>query len=563
MKNQTKTIRKIVNCLNNPEEEGGYWLPNIQRPFVWSEEQMCRLFDSLMRDYPISTLLIWRTCEDVAHRKFIDVYHGGLRLSDFKQPKNDHAKQLILDGQQRLQSLFIALRGSYEGMELYFDMLSGDLAQPEDIRFKFKFLSADKAAWPWVRFKDLVMDDRKKRLVMDDLPVDAKSLTSAQEERIEDNYDQVLRVFKQEERIAYQFLDDVEYSGMYKLDDVVEIFIRANSGGTHLGKSDLLFSLLSSSWEEADECMEELLDLLNRDGFGFTRDFVLKTCLTILDTGARYNVSKLRDISNRQKIITNWDSISAALHDVKDFLCGKTFIRTDKAMVSYQVLIPIVYARYHFPDQWSSIQNLDAYILRCLLTSAFSGSPDQLIDDAVSKIRESKAFVVDEQYGVIRAANRSLELTRDALLGEGYGSKMVHLLFNLWYRGFDYQPAYSNNEPQVDHIFPQSVLKKVRRANEEGKLLLTKYYAEDRNQLANCMLLRREENGAGNKGSIEADAWLKDKPEEYLEMHLIPRDKELWKLENYEAFIKAREELIVNKFSYLLVGGELGSRPAG
>lgn len=75
------------------------------------------------------------------------------------------------------------------------------------------------------------------------------------------------------------------------------------------------------------------------------------------------------------------------------------------------------------------------------------------------------------------------------------------------------------------------------------------------------MLLRREENGAGNKGSIEADVWLKDKPEEYLEMHLIPRNPEPWKLDNFEAFIKAREELIVNKFSYLLVSGESVGRP--
>lgn len=47
MKNQKQTIRKIVGFLNNPDEEGGFWLPNIQRPFVWSEEQICRLFDSI------------------------------------------------------------------------------------------------------------------------------------------------------------------------------------------------------------------------------------------------------------------------------------------------------------------------------------------------------------------------------------------------------------------------------------------------------------------------------------------------------------------------------------
>ena len=55
MKNQKHTIRKIVGFLNNPDEDGGFWLPNIQRPFVWSEDQICRLFDSILREYPIST----------------------------------------------------------------------------------------------------------------------------------------------------------------------------------------------------------------------------------------------------------------------------------------------------------------------------------------------------------------------------------------------------------------------------------------------------------------------------------------------------------------------------
>ena len=62
MQNKKLPIRKIVKYLNDDEAEGGgFWLPNIQRPFVWSEEQIARLFDSIMREYPISTLLVWKT----------------------------------------------------------------------------------------------------------------------------------------------------------------------------------------------------------------------------------------------------------------------------------------------------------------------------------------------------------------------------------------------------------------------------------------------------------------------------------------------------------------------
>ncbi len=141
MKNQKETIRKMVTYLNNEEKYGGFWLPNIQRNFVWTEEQIERLFDSIMREYPISTLLVWRTKAKVKCRKFIDCYKKKLKLSDFYVPESEQTKLLVLDGQQRLQSLFIGLKGSYETKELFFHVLSGDLAAPEDIRYISNCLS--------------------------------------------------------------------------------------------------------------------------------------------------------------------------------------------------------------------------------------------------------------------------------------------------------------------------------------------------------------------------------------------------------------------------------------
>src|SRR6266550_8109812 len=132
MKNLRLTFRKVVSHLNNPEEDGGFWLPNIQRPFVWSEEQICRLFDSILRQYPISTLLIWKTKSGIRRRKFIENFREEHRshLTDFYVPVDAKKKCLVLDGQQRLQSLFIGLMGSYDGKELCLDILSGDLAAP-------------------------------------------------------------------------------------------------------------------------------------------------------------------------------------------------------------------------------------------------------------------------------------------------------------------------------------------------------------------------------------------------------------------------------------------------
>ena len=87
---------------------------------------------------------------------------------------------------------------------------------------------------------------------------------------------------------------------------------------------------------------------------------------------------------------------------------------------------------------------------------------------------------------------------------------------------------------------------------DNGRMSLMRYKDAARNQLANCMLLTQQENGAGGKTDISPEEWFKDKPIEYLEKHLIPQDQALWKLDRYEDFLAARKVLILGKFKYLL-----------
>lgn len=555
MKNQKETIRRMVTYLNNEEKDGGFWLPNIQRPFVWTEDQIERLFDSIMREYPISTLLIWRTKSQVRRRKFIDNYRQNIKLTDFYVPQDSKTKLLVLDGQQRLQSLYIGLRGSYEGRELYFNVLSGLITDPEDIRYKFKFLDPKKASFPWVKFKEIVFSDELYNRISDSIIKSSSKFLSEKEiGRINDNVALTVKQFVNVDFLMYQELDGIDNSRAYQDDDVVEIFIRANSGGTQLGKSDLLFSLLTSSWEYSNERMEELIDELNRTGYDFTRDFILKTCLTLMDKGARYEVNKFRDDKTRDQIIEKWDDISKAIRDVKDFIFGRTFLQTDKAISSYLGLIPVIYSRYHYPDKWElSKTQLNEYLLRTLITGAFSGNPDNLIDKCVQEIKSSGRFDVRRLFGAIRANGRNLDVTKETILCQSYDSKGIHLIFNLWYKDFNYTPAYENNLPQIDHIFPQSLLRSIKVENPETRRRdLMKYKKEDRNQIANCMLLTAEENGSGGKGDTSPESWFAGKDDAYLEMHLIPKDRNLWKLENFDQFIEERRKLILNKFDYMI-----------
>ena len=222
---------------------------------------------------------------------------------------------------------------------------------------------------------------------------------------------------------------------------------------------DLKLSFHStSSWDDAYENMNELIDDLNRAGYKFNRDFILKTCLTVLDKGPAYNVKKFRDDSTKQNIMSNWGQISNAIKDVKDYLWGQTYIRSDKALSSYLVLIPPIYFRYRYEDKWSSIKNLDDYILRTLITGAFSGNPDNLIDRITKEIKLKDEFIVEDIYGIIRSTGRNLEIEKDHIFNQYYGSEMIHLIFNMLYSKIDYNPSFKNNLPEIYHIFPKSVL---------------------------------------------------------------------------------------------------------
>lgn len=553
MRNHKDTVRRIVGRLNNRAEDGGFWLPHIQRPFVWGEEQIYRLFDSILREYPISTFLVWKTNSRIRRRRFIDHWKERLRLSDFLVPDDSEKKCLVLDGQQRLQSLFIGLAGTHEGRSLYFDILSGDLVAPDDVKYRFRFLTPSQATFPWISVRDLVTTTRKKRQLVADIRLEAaRDLSPDEENRIVDHLDLVDRALRLEEIVSYQELDSIEHPELYGEDDVVEIFIRANSGGTRLSKSDLLFALLSSTWDTADDEIQDLLHELNRHGFSFTRDFVLKTALTLLNQGARYEVQKFRRPGVRDDLERHWGAICAVIKDVLDFVRGKTYVQCDKALPSYLVLIPLIYLRFHFPNAWADAQEVDAYILRCSLAGSFSGSSDGLLDALVNAIRSSARFDCDALFAIIRTQGRTLEITEERLWRMGYGTDGVHVLFNLWYRDFQHTPSYEGNLPQIDHIFPQSALRRVKLRNARTGREVMRYREEARDQLANCMLLSREENGAGGKRDRMPSEWFADKDDRYLEKHAIPADRTLWELERYDDFIAARKRLIKERFADIL-----------
>jgi uncharacterized protein with ParB-like and HNH nuclease domain len=246
-RNKYESIRKIVTQLIN--QENGFFLPNIQRHFVWGEDQIEKLFDSIMREYPIGSLLVWKNKSEVQLREFIKNYISGDKLKTSKSDKS--LKYLVLDGQQRLQALYIALKGNYNKKELCFDILSGDKKHPEEISYIFKFKDSSNIKFPFIKFNDLVLSKKDAFELGEEFIKKFKDLkieiNTEQEKKIRRNISKAIKIFTSDESIIYQELDSVD-TDLYETDDIVEVFIRANSGGTPLSKSDLIFSLLTSTW---------------------------------------------------------------------------------------------------------------------------------------------------------------------------------------------------------------------------------------------------------------------------------------------------------------------------
>lgn len=243
----TLSIRKLVSYLNNPIEQGGFWLPNVQRSFVWNEKKIEKFLDSIMREYPIGHFLVLRTESPIKYKRFVSTFTEKINITRTSEPINEYKKFLVLDGQQRMQCLYVSICGSYEGKEMHFNLLSGQEANEENIKYEFKFMDEKEAPWNFIKLKDVVNSKERrgitKRNLITNIQKDCDEFTEEIRYLIDDNLDQVINRFVSKEIISYDVLDNVDKSNYYDYHDILEIITRTNEGGTILEKEELIKSI--------------------------------------------------------------------------------------------------------------------------------------------------------------------------------------------------------------------------------------------------------------------------------------------------------------------------------
>lgn len=144
--NPNQTIYSVLQEIH----AGKYRIPSIQRGYEWGPERVTKLLDSIMSGYPIGAIMVWRPNAEIRSeiptRRLIDKFDSGLDyLSEDPHPSDDEA-YLVLDGQQRLQSLYLSFFGSYDGRRAYLQIDHVPTDKDDDTDYRFEFITASEAA---------------------------------------------------------------------------------------------------------------------------------------------------------------------------------------------------------------------------------------------------------------------------------------------------------------------------------------------------------------------------------------------------------------------------------
>lgn len=462
-------------------DAGRLLLPHIQRPFVWEREQMARLFDSLMRNYPIQTFLLWRTKEEIRARRFMPLIDVDADLSQFYDSAKSAAnveKVFVLDGQQRLQTLHCLFRGGIkeEGggvAEAYFDVTAGEAAVDNgESLYQLRF-TAEKLPLPYFRIRDLSekFASANPLTIADDLndalsgkTTESVDAVRARERRVRSNVTQLHSLLHHDKFFWADELDGV--ASQYPYRRILEIFVRVNSGGTKLTAGDLMFAAMKEGWDDIEERVEQTVDLLNGGRLSIDGDFVLKALLLAHGEGAEVQTEKFYGARGEQllaKMEKNWDRAEQAFKELRDFMVQHLRLSADRLVRSYNALIPLFDFLFHNPKPTEGARvAMGAYYHKAQLFGWFSSQTDATLNALHGIV--GKPLSGDFPLAAVKSYMKSSRGAQVELaLTNLSDTRLRPLLLNVVY--FDkwgaspFDVAFKGNEPHVDHIYPQYMLR--------------------------------------------------------------------------------------------------------
>ena len=510
---------------------GDMALRKFQRGYVWNRNQVRGLMESLYREHPVGSLLVWVTSADGAdHRGDRELAPGVVRL--------------LLDGQQRITSLYGIIRGTppdfFDGdsqafTDLYFNI--------ETEEFRFYQPARMKSDQLWIDVSALLREGNAG------LGRHIRQLTKDSElnERSNEYIGRLNRVLG----IRDTDLHVQEITGTDKtVDVVVDIFNRVNSGGTKLSQGDLALAKICGSWPEGREQMQDRLAKWRRSGYHFTLDWLLRVLNGIVTGEARF--THLHDLSTAEiqdGLARSERAIDASLN----LIAGRFGLDHDRVLFGRYAL-PVM-ARYidrsggHLPGAKERDRLLYWYF-QSGMWGRYSGSTESTLN-VDFEATEELGGAIDRLLEQLRLWHGSLEVEPAHFRGWSLGARFYPVLYALtrvgeaqdWGTGL---PLKRNllgkmSALEVHHIFPKSLLYD------------HDYSRAEVNAIANFCYLTKDTNlKISARPPSDYFAEIEARLPGALESQWIPMERELWQTENYPQFLEARQRLLAHAANALL-----------
>jgi hypothetical protein len=462
MSYQGISIKEAMNNINN--QNNGWYLPTIQRPYVWgdrfeSEKYICKLFDSVLKGYPIGNILVWNCVTKVPFKEFSKDYHNDNIVENTDESRwSQKDKWLVYDGQQRLQTLFSCLRYSINGRVLVYNMLFTDDSGDMD-RVGFYFVdknSSTQLPLGHIKIAELYtqsMDEKSEFREMLFERWQEYEPTREQKREIEKRLDKLFDVFVNRD---YKVLAYYQLKQEFNEDQVNEVFQRINSGGVPLSGADLLFSRIKQRFYSFEEDTLRLAKNIKEltAGYEVSHYFILLIINVILKKTIRIDASKVKK-EEISRFKTVFDKLKTAIQDFyQQFIFNTYNINNASIIIRGNALIPlIIYVYYrsingvNYKDiEIANIEKMKTYFV----LSQFNDWNTQTIISKNSELAQNIDFHLEDMVETARQNGRKVDLNTYTLeYYRKFSLKVIlknRLLVNTGTEG--------RYNPEIDHIYP-------------------------------------------------------------------------------------------------------------
>ncbi|MDA9612368.1 DUF262 domain-containing protein [Flavobacteriales bacterium] len=524
-------------------------MPEFQREYVWPIEDAKQLFVSMFNAYPTGCLLFWETENPPEIKnKAVDTSKLGLT-------------KVILDGQQRLTTLFMIIRGEIppyytvddilnDPRHLYIDVLNGE----------FQFYSPKRMNNNpiWRKVTDCFNEEL----------VDSHDIADEYRDNIDEECDwrevsktiaKNLSKLRAIEKMTYPILTVPKTA---TIDDAIDVFDRVNSKGTKLTDAELVLTHITGGWPKARRVLKDKLFKLKELGFEFNLDFLTRCMVVTLTDSALFKKnSKLKyDNFNQEDYINSWNKVSKALDYLIPVLQQDALISSTNDLSTNNVLVPIISYLVNNDNRFKGKMKYQFlyWMFLSLIWRRYSGQTDARLDKDIHIINRGNDIIfylvkeIEDDRGRLDVKETDME-----------GRTAGHPLYKMLYIVTKYNKAidWSNGGSiygtigdyysiQSHHIFPQAYLYR------NGYDSVNAIHKKQVNEIANRAFITRDTNyEISDKSPFEYLPEIQSNYPNALNKQFIPQDQKLWNAESYPEFLKQRRIWIadeMNKFLEML-----------